>query len=301
MSFHLSFVLVIGWVLDLIGVCGDDFVPRDTFGSIQTLVRLLQLGEGGGYGHDGGVCNSYLAGRSQDSDKHPTVDRTVPLQWRIIWPKLIVLKVRNSSLYTIMYLLAPEVIGFLGVISMMATSRFRAVLKPNWGQNYGKLTASSVVLQIQSPQMVAHAFCSFYICLQQERESSMYLVIWSRSKLFILFACFSDGLHIFSFWISGVHLLFQILIHRLTFLKFPTFLISLLILSVVSIVEEFYFVVIYNAVLISPVQQSDSVFLYIFIYIFFFIFFSILVYCRILNTVPCAISRVLFMKILILM
>ena len=34
----------------------------------------------GPLGHDGGVCNSYLAGRSQDSDKHPTVDRTVPLQ-----------------------------------------------------------------------------------------------------------------------------------------------------------------------------------------------------------------------------
>ena len=30
-----------------------------------------------------------------------------------------------------MYLLAPEVIGFLGVISMMPTSRFWAVLKPN--------------------------------------------------------------------------------------------------------------------------------------------------------------------------
>lgn len=67
--------------VDLIGVCGDDFVPRDRFGSIQTLVRLLQLGEGGGCGRDGGVCYSYLAGRSQDSDKHPTVYRTVPLNY----------------------------------------------------------------------------------------------------------------------------------------------------------------------------------------------------------------------------
>ena len=173
-----------------------------------------------------------------------------------------------------MYLLAPEVIGFLGVISMMPTSRFWAVLKPNWGQHYGKLTASSVVLQIQSPQMVAHAFCSFYIYLQQERESGMYLVIRSRSKLFILFACFSDGLNIFSFWISGVHLLFQILIPSSNIWKSPTLLISLLITSVVSIVEDFYFVVIYNAVLISPVQQSDSVFfIYIYIYILFHILF----------------------------
>ena len=61
-------------------MCGDDFVPRDRFGSIQTLVRLLQLGEGGGCGRDGGVCYSYLAGRSQDSDKHPTVYRQSPKQ-----------------------------------------------------------------------------------------------------------------------------------------------------------------------------------------------------------------------------
>ena len=44
----------------------------------------------------------------------------------------------------------------------------------------------------------------------------------------------------------------------------------------------------YNVVLISAVQQSDSV---IHIYAFFLeIFFSILVYRRILNKVPCAIQ-----------
>ena len=44
---------------------------------------------------------------------------------------------------------------------------------------------------------------------------------------------------------------------------------------------------IYNVVLISTVQQSDSV---MHRYIFFFIFFSIMVYYRILNIVPCAIQ-----------
>ena len=43
---------------------------------------------------------------------------------------------------------------------------------------------------------------------------------------------------------------------------------------------------IYNVVLISAVQQSDSV---ICIYIFFFIFFHMVCY-RILNIVPCAIE-----------
>ena len=43
---------------------------------------------------------------------------------------------------------------------------------------------------------------------------------------------------------------------------------------------------IYNVVLISAVQQIDSV-IYIYIY---FIFFSIMVYHRILNIVPCAIQ-----------
>ena len=42
---------------------------------------------------------------------------------------------------------------------------------------------------------------------------------------------------------------------------------------------------IYNVVLISAVQQSDSV-----IHISFFIFFSIMVYHKILNIVPCAIQ-----------
>ena len=41
---------------------------------------------------------------------------------------------------------------------------------------------------------------------------------------------------------------------------------------------------IYNVVLVSGVQQSDSV---IHIYTFFFIFFSIMVYRRMLNIVPC--------------
>ena len=40
--------------------------------------------------------------------------------------------------------------------------------------------------------------------------------------------------------------------------------------------------------LISAVQQSDSV---IHIYTLFFIFFSIIVYYRILNIVPCAIQQ----------
>ena len=43
---------------------------------------------------------------------------------------------------------------------------------------------------------------------------------------------------------------------------------------------------IYNIVLISAVQQSDSV-----IHIFFFISFSIMVYHRILNIVSCAIHQ----------
>ena len=54
-----------------------------------------------------------------------------------------------------------------------------------------------------------------------------------------------------------------------------------------------YFIEVYlihNAVLISSLQQSDSVIhIYIHIYWFFFILFSIMVYQRILNVVPCAI------------
>ena len=52
----------------------------------------------------------------------------------------------------------------------------------------------------------------------------------------------------------------------------------------------FYFIevqLIHNVVLISAVQQSDSV---IHMYTFFFILFSIMVYHRILNRVPCAIQ-----------
>ena len=44
---------------------------------------------------------------------------------------------------------------------------------------------------------------------------------------------------------------------------------------------------IYIVVLISAVQQSESV---IHIHVFFFIFFSMMVYSRILNTVPCALQ-----------
>ena len=54
---------------------------------------------------------------------------------------------------------------------------------------------------------------------------------------------------------------------------------------------SFFFLIevelIYNVVFISGVQQSDS-FLYIYT---FFKFFSIVVYCKILNIVPCAIQQ----------
>ena len=57
---------------------------------------------------------------------------------------------------------------------------------------------------------------------------------------------------------------------------------------------KMYFIevyLIYNAVLISSLQQSDSVIhIYTHIYTFFFIFFSIMVYQSILNVVPCAIQ-----------
>ena len=45
-----------------------------------------------------------------------------------------------------------------------------------------------------------------------------------------------------------------------------------------------------NAVLISAIEQSDSVIHYIHTYSFFFIFFSIMVYHRPLNIVPYAIQ-----------
>ena len=54
------------------------------------------------------------------------------------------------------------------------------------------------------------------------------------------------------------------------------------------IFKTFYeLLLIYNVVLISTEQQSDSV---ICIYTFFYIFFSIVVYQRMLNIVPCAIQ-----------
>ena len=50
---------------------------------------------------------------------------------------------------------------------------------------------------------------------------------------------------------------------------------------------------IYNVVLASALQQSDSVIYYIYIYLFFSKFFSHLGCYRILNRVPCAIQSVL--------
>ena len=50
---------------------------------------------------------------------------------------------------------------------------------------------------------------------------------------------------------------------------------------------------VYNAMLVSGVQQSDSVIcisIYLSIYLFFFRFFSIIGYYKILNIVPCAIQ-----------
>ena len=51
---------------------------------------------------------------------------------------------------------------------------------------------------------------------------------------------------------------------------------------------------IYNVVLVSGVQQSDSIiYIYRYRYILFFIFFSIIGNYKIWNTVPCAIQQVL--------
>ena len=46
---------------------------------------------------------------------------------------------------------------------------------------------------------------------------------------------------------------------------------------------------IYKVVLVSSVQQSDSV-IYIYVYIYFSIFFSIIGYYKILSRFPCAIQ-----------
>ena len=46
-----------------------------------------------------------------------------------------------------------------------------------------------------------------------------------------------------------------------------------------------YIQLIYNIVLISAIQKSDSV-----LHIYFFKFFSIMIYYMILNIVPCAIQ-----------
>ena len=47
----------------------------------------------------------------------------------------------------------------------------------------------------------------------------------------------------------------------------------------------------YNAVLISTVQQNDSVIYILYTYTFFVTFFSIMVYHRILNILPSAIQK----------
>ena len=44
---------------------------------------------------------------------------------------------------------------------------------------------------------------------------------------------------------------------------------------------------IYNVVLVSDVQKSDSV---TYMFMFFFVFFSIIVYLRILNVVTCSVQ-----------
>ena len=49
---------------------------------------------------------------------------------------------------------------------------------------------------------------------------------------------------------------------------------------------------IYSVVLVSSVQQSDSV-IHMYIYIFSFRFFSLIGYYKILSVVPCAIQWVL--------
>ena len=127
-------------------------------------------------------------GRSQDSDKNPTVYRAVALQRRIIWPKLIVLKLRNSFLDTIMYFLALELeLGFntaqnFQVLGCVETKpgglpeRKIMVNSPLVQWYFKFMSSSSCHFSFFSPQVVAHAFCSFYSCLQQERENGMYLV-----------------------------------------------------------------------------------------------------------------------------
>ena len=75
--------------------------------------------------------------------------------------------------------------------------------------------------------------------------------------------------HIFQFWREAGNLIFFLFLKKNYFIE----------------VE-----LVYNVVLISGVQQSDSV---IHICTFFFIFFSVMVHHRILNIVPCAISRTL--------
>ena len=54
--------------------------------------------------------------------------------------------------------------------------------------------------------------------------------------------------------------------------------------------KNFFYWSIYNIVLISGVQQSDS-YIYVCIYIYFFLFFSIMIYHRILNIILCAIHK----------
>ena len=56
-------------------------------------------------------------------------------------------------------------------------------------------------------------------------------------------------------------------------------------------IYNFFFLLkllIYNVVLVSDVEKSDSV---TYMYMFFFVFFSIIVYHRILNVVTCSIQQ----------
>ena len=60
--------------------------------------------------------------------------------------------------------------------------------------------------------------------------------------------------------------------------------------QLLGVILKFYFIEVYltyNVVLISTVQQRDSVvYIHTYIYTYFFIFFPIMIYHRILNMVP---------------
>ena len=67
--------------------------------------------------------------------------------------------------------------------------------------------------------------------------------------------------------------------------------------SFLYFIKKFYFIelqLIYYVVLISTVQQSDSV---LYIYIYIYTFFSIMIYHRMLNIVPCDIQQYLVVNL----